>query len=173
MNKSAPFQLRWRGQVTGPFPLDEILRQLDDREIGLWHEIGQAGQWTVLGEYLEAEKRSEQAEPAKPVLRARSRIPPRIGDTPASAAAPNSAPANLQPSPIPRFRSLKLFIVLGVLLGYTGAHNFYAGYWGTAIVQLLLTVATIMLGFGFFVAWFWALIELFVVYTDARGRPMV
>lgn len=183
MNKTAPFQLRWRGQVTGPLTLEEILRQLDDHEIGLWHEIGQGGQWTTLGEYLEAEKRSGQdAEQAKQITKSRQLLP---GPQPAPGARPapetaglNSAQglgagrANLPAGPTAPGRNLKLFILLGALFGYTGAHNFYAGYWGTALVQVLLTAATMLLGFGFFVSWLWALIELLVVHTDARGRPM-
>jgi hypothetical protein len=174
MNKSALFQLRWRGEVTGPFPLQEILRRLDDREIGLYHEIGQGGQWTALGEYLEAEehRQQEEAQRSKPVVRQQAAVPRPGGVARPVAGSVRGAAANIRPPPVPRLRSQKLFLCLGALLGFTGAHNFYAGYWGTGMVQLLLTVAAELLGFGCFVSWSWALVELFVVHADARGRPM-
>jgi TM2 domain-containing membrane protein YozV len=69
-------------------------------------------------------------------------------------------------------RNRKVFVVLGLLIGFTGAHNFYAGYWGTAVVQIILSGVTWALGFGIIIPWLWALIELVVVHSDARGNFM-
>ena len=186
MNKSAPFHLRWRGRVTGPFALDDVLHQLDQHEIGLFHELGQGSQWTTLGEFLEAEKRSrEEADNARQLAKTRQPLPEpqavaSARPAPVTALRPGSGPgqgltpgnASLPPAAATAGKNLKLFILLGLLFGYTGAHNFYAGYWGTALVQVLLTAGTFLLGFGFIVSWVWALIELLVVHTDAGGRPM-
>jgi len=65
-----------------------------------------------------------------------------------------------------------VFIISGLLLGFLGIHNFYAGYWGTAVIQLLATIVLSALGFGIIFTWIWAMIELLVVHSDARGTLM-
>lgn len=62
------------------------------------------------------------------------------------------------------------YILLGIFLGVFGAHNFYAGYNGKAIAQLLITI----LSFGIlsFVPFIWAIIEVITVTVDSTGRPM-
>ncbi|HEY9174125.1 MAG TPA: TM2 domain-containing protein [Verrucomicrobiae bacterium] len=184
MSKPGPFHLRWRGQVSGPFSHAEIQQKLEDHEIGLWHEIGHAGEWTTLGEFLEQEDR-ERAAAAPPPAPTGDAGPPAVqpqrvhvgpatsaATTPASESA--SEPINDTPPPAagPAAKSLKLFVALGALLGFTGAHNFYAGYRGTAIAQLVLTGVTLALGFGLMLSWLWALIELVIVHSDARGIRM-
>jgi len=77
-------------------------------------------------------------------------------------------PAQLRPVVTPRQpRSRTTFIVLGVLLGAFGAHNFYAGYTGRAVGQLCLTVLTLLyLGI---IAWIWAIVEICIVDRDSAG----
>ena len=65
--------------------------------------------------------------------------------------------------------------LLGIFLGCFGVHNFYLGYTGKAIAQLLITVLTC--GFGVFVSEVWGLIEGIQILTgsintDAQGRPL-
>ena len=59
--------------------------------------------------------------------------------------------------------------LLAFFLGTLGVHNFYAGYTGRAIAQLLIPVLSG--GTCIFVSGIWAFIELFVVKKDARGIP--
>jgi hypothetical protein len=59
------------------------------------------------------------------------------------------------------------FIMLGALLGAFGAHNFYAGYYKKAGIQLAITVLT--LGFGSPMSWMWAVIDICTVSKDSRG----
>src|SRR5207344_2131266 len=54
-----------------------------------------------------------------------------------STSAGGQTAGTLGPSKPTKFRNRKLFMALGLLLGFTGAHNFYAGYWGTALLQIL------------------------------------
>ncbi len=61
------------------------------------------------------------------------------------------------------------FIVLGIFLGFLGIHNFYAGYIGRAVAQLLITVLS--LGLLSFVSWIWAIVEICVIGHDAKGLP--
>ena len=65
--------------------------------------------------------------------------------------------------------------LLGLLLGGLGIHNFYLGYTGKAIAQLLITV----LSFGLlaFIPAIWGLIEGVMIltdknYLDADGFPL-
>jgi TM2 domain-containing membrane protein YozV len=59
------------------------------------------------------------------------------------------------------------FIVLGALLGAFGAHNFYAGYYKKAGMQLAITLLT--LGFGSPMSWMWAVIDICTIDHDSRG----
>lgn len=65
--------------------------------------------------------------------------------------------------------------LLGIFLGSLGVHNFYLGYTGKAIAQLLITLLTC--GFGAFVSSIWGLIEGILILTgnintDANGNPL-
>lgn len=64
-------------------------------------------------------------------------------------------------------KSKVAYVLLGLFLGIFGIHNFYAGYFGRGIVQLLLTLLScFILGI---VTGLWALIEVCVVDKDANG----
>jgi len=65
--------------------------------------------------------------------------------------------------------------ILGILLGSFGIHNFYLGYNGKAIAQLLITLLTC--GFGAFITSIWGLVEGILILTgsinvDANGVPL-
>ena len=89
---------------------------------------------------------------------------------PSVAAAPSvivvpAAAMGAQPPHPPKSRTA--YVVLGILLGGMGIHNFYAGYSGRAIAQLLLSILSC--GYlGLFV-WIWAVIEACTVKQDSSG----
>jgi TM2 domain-containing membrane protein YozV len=65
--------------------------------------------------------------------------------------------------------------LLGIFLGSLGIHNFYLGYTGKAVAQLLITVLT--LGFGTIITGIWGLIEGILILTgsinvDGKGIPL-
>lgn len=65
--------------------------------------------------------------------------------------------------------------LLGIFLGAFGVHNFYLGYTGKAVAQLLITVLS--LGFLAVVSSIWGLIEGVMILTgsiktDAKGVPL-
>ena len=90
--------------------------------------------------------------------------------TPALASASAAPPAAIA-SPYVEFsadaKNRTTFIVLGVLLGFTGAHNFYAAYKKKAIIQLCITILT--LGFAAPMIWVWAVIDVCTVDRDGHG----
>ena len=66
--------------------------------------------------------------------------------------------------------------LLGIFLGSFGVHNFYLGYTGKAIAQLLITLLTC--GFGAFISSIWGFIEGILILTgsinvDGNGNPLV
>ena len=66
-------------------------------------------------------------------------------------------------------KSRVAYILLGVFLGGLGVHNFYAGYTGRGIVQLLISVlSSFMLSF---ISCLWALVEVCTVKQDGKGIP--
>ena len=66
--------------------------------------------------------------------------------------------------------------ILGIFFGSLGIHNFYLGYNGKAIAQLLITVLTC--GIGAIASGIWGFIEGIMILTgsintDAEGNPLV
>ena len=66
--------------------------------------------------------------------------------------------------------------LLGIFLGVFGAHNFYLGYTGKAIAQLLITI--LLCCFGPIISFVWALIEAIMILTgsiskDASGNSLI
>ena len=61
------------------------------------------------------------------------------------------------------------FLVLGILLGALGVHNFYAGYTAKGVIQLCITVLSC--GFLGVVSSIWGIIDAVTVDKDASGVP--
>jgi TM2 domain-containing membrane protein YozV len=65
--------------------------------------------------------------------------------------------------------------LLGIFLGSLGVHNFYLGYTGKAIAQLVITLVTC--GIGSAITGIWGLIEGILILTDTinvdgQGNPL-
>lgn len=106
-------------------------------------------------------------------------------------AAGGAAPGNMQPGPPGGYwpqqqpppqpyyayppgvplaaRSRTAYIMLGLFLGMLGIHNFYAGYTGRGLAQLLLNLLlfwTIVVPIGVAV---WVIVEICTTLQDADG----
>lgn len=66
-------------------------------------------------------------------------------------------------------KSRAVYVIMGFLLGEFGIHDFYAGYTGRGIAQLLITILSF--GLLFWVSWIWAVVEMLTVEKDAKGVP--
>lgn len=84
-------------------------------------------------------------------------LPPAL---PAQAAMPNI------PQAVAKKRHV--YVLLAVFLGWLGIHNFYAGYNGRAVFQLLISS---LFWIPIPIIWLWALIEACVVKKSANGNP--
>lgn len=62
--------------------------------------------------------------------------------------------------------------LFGIFLGAFGVHNFYLGYTGKAIAQLLLTLfGWILFGLGPLAASIWGLVEGILILCSKTGSP--
>ncbi len=69
-------------------------------------------------------------------------------------------------------KSRGLYIILGLLFGCLGIHNFYAGYYGRGFWQLLITVVLGWAIIGIVATGLWSLIEVITVRCDGTGEAM-
>lgn len=88
---------------------------------------------------------------------------------PAGFGAPQYPPAYVPGQPYVQRVSRIGYILLGIFLGCFGVHNFYAGYKGRAITQLLITLLTLFIASP--VIFIWVIVEICTVNVDARGVP--
>ncbi len=73
------------------------------------------------------------------------------------------------------------YIILGVCFGTLGIHNFYAGYVGKGVLQLALCIYGVAgagagTKFGLpllAILFFWAIMEVFTIKTDAKGDQLL
>ena len=68
-------------------------------------------------------------------------------------------------------RSRVAYVLLGLFVGVLGIHNFYAGYHGRGVAQLLISLLFCWIGSPA-VVWLWNLIEVIAVNRDANGVIM-
>lgn len=61
--------------------------------------------------------------------------------------------------------------LLGIFLGTLGVHNFYLGYTGKAVAQLLLTVIGWIIIIGPFVSAIWSFVEGIIILCSNPGSP--
>jgi TM2 domain-containing membrane protein YozV/DNA-directed RNA polymerase subunit RPC12/RpoP len=91
-------------------------------------------------------------------------------------AQPRHAPQPTMPAPPVVMRVAKnrgIYIILGIFFGgLLGIHNFYAGRFGPAVVQLLIMLLLGWIGIGIIINCIWVLIEVCVVAHDGSGALM-
>lgn len=100
---------------------------------------------------------------------------PSCGASISNNARQSYASASVQPLQSQQFagqgsaKNQIAYVLLGIFLGYFGIHNFYAGYTGKGVVQLLITILSC--GTACWISWIWAIIEICTVNKDAKGIP--
>jgi TM2 domain-containing membrane protein YozV len=181
MNEDATeqYELRWRGRTSGPYPLAEINRMLDEHDIGMGHEILHQGKWIVLEEFFAATATpsAPAPEPAKVDIFKRQAVTfaPREKKRALSFKVSVASDSEEEAEPAAsaaRPRNRMVFAFLAICLGFLGIHNFYARQWLTGLLQVLLSIATSLMGFGIIAPWLWAMIEALVVRKDGDGIEM-
>jgi TM2 domain-containing membrane protein YozV len=192
MTDSTEYTLRWRGRQFGPYSIAKINRKLEEHELGMGHEILCQNKWITLEQFFSSlpANAAETADPFQPApLSAGHSSSLEMSAAPLEAVAPGklgnnavrvrvvaSASPTAAAGPVAtavRPTSRLVFALLGVFLGFLGLHNFYALRWLTGLLQLLLSAATYLLGFGIIAPWLWAIVEAVVVRKDGAGREMI
>ena len=93
-----------------------------------------------------------------------------VAQAPAPLVQHASVPNVLVVSPP---KSRMAYIMLGIFLGYLGVHNFYAGYAGRGVAQLLISVVggVLTCGLSLIPVVIWNIIEICITDRDAKGIP--
>ena len=82
---------------------------------------------------------------------------------------PGYQPQPQQPAYYPQPKSKLAAGLLGIFLGALGVHNFYLGYTGKAVAQLLLTLIGWIILIGPIISGIWALIESVLILCSSYG----
>ena len=83
------------------------------------------------------------------------------------------ARTSLPPHVVKSARSRGVYIILGLFLGFFGIHNFYAGYLGRGVAQLLIVLVLGWFVIGLVIVAVWVIAELFTVTHDSAGDLLV
>jgi TM2 domain-containing membrane protein YozV len=74
---------------------------------------------------------------------------------------------------IKQAKSRGVYVILGLFFGLLGIHNFYAGYFGRGVAQLLIVLTLGWFVIGLVIVAFWVIMELITVKQDAAGDLLV
>ena len=66
-----------------------------------------------------------------------------------------------------------IFIIIAILLGALGIHNFYAGYYSKGTKQLLITILGALIVIGPLVSFCWAIYDAVNTVNDSDGKIML
>ncbi|MBB6183025.1 zinc-ribbon domain and TM2 domain-containing protein [Oleiagrimonas soli] len=93
------------------------------------------------------------------------RMPPQAATASAGVAPP------VQGSTTTIGKSRVAYVLFGVFLGGLGIHNFYAGYAGRGVAQLLVSLLLGWLIVPLLAVYIWVIVEVCTVEQDAYGVP--
>lgn len=164
------------GKQFGPHTEEELRQMLAEGKLGSGEMIWKAGlpSWvpahTVFAPPLPA------GGPPPPPPAGAGSLQPQYAP---QQGQPQYAPQQAQPQYAPQqqygaapARKERLpYILLGVFLGVLGVHNFYAGYTGRGLAQLLITLLAGWLVLPVLAVWVWTIVEVVTVTQDAKGVP--
>lgn len=168
------YYLLINGQRTGPYQANDVQIMLRQGAIGYETQFWKDGMfsWETVGSQrhlFETSYQQPQAQYQQPMYQQQ----PPMYQQPQVNIYQQPAPMMVQPVMMVSSKSRVAYILLGLFLGGLGVHNFYAGYTGKAVAQLLLTLLlfwTIVVPIAVTI---WIIIEVCTVDRDAFGQRMV
>ena len=162
------YYLLINGQRTGPYEPQDIKRMLQQGAIGFDTQFWKDGMlsWETVG----SQRHLFETAYRQPAARATQNYqqPPQYGQP----MQPYRQPMHVQPFYGTPPKSRLAYILLALFLGGLGVHNFYAGYTGRGVAQLLLTILLIWTIVVPLAVWIWTIVEMVTVTHDAQGVPM-
>ena len=170
------YYLLINGQKTGPYEASDIQRMLRQQAIGYDTQFWKDGMfsWETIGSHRQIFESSYGQRPPQnfqpPQYQPSYQQPhyqqPQVNNYP-------QQPLVVQPIIIAQGKSRAAFILLGLFLGGLGIHNFYAGYAGKGIAQLLLNLFLFWTIVVPIIVGIWVLIEVITVDRDSFGNRMI
>jgi TM2 domain-containing membrane protein YozV len=159
------YYLLINGQRTGPYSAQDIQQMLRQGGIGYETHFWTDGMlsWESIGSQKHLFESSTYPTPQQ-------YYPPQQFQQPLQYY---QQPGMMQPVMMYPPKSRVAFILLGLFLGGLGVHNFYAGYVGKGIAQLLLNLFlfwTIVVPLGVTI---WIIVEVCTVDQDSNGNRMM
>ncbi len=155
------------GQRTGPYTAQDVRRMFDQGAIGRETQFWRDGMysWEPIGPSVHL------FGIPSPTRQQQTYQNPSFPPMPQGVIY-QQAPIVLQPVIIGPSKSRVAYILLGLFLGGLGIHNFYAGYGGRGVAQLLLNLFlfwTIIVPIAIAI---WVIIEVITVDRDGYGNRM-
>jgi TM2 domain-containing membrane protein YozV len=175
------YYLAVNGERTGPYEASDIQQMLRQNAIGYETLFWKDGMldWQSVGSQKHLFETSYQQPPQQQAFQ-QAPFQQQIYQQPTFQQPQYQQPMQVyqqpvlvQPVMIGLQKSRLSYILLGLFLGGLGIHNFYAGYSGKGVAQLLLTLLlfwTIVVPIG---VWIWIIVEICTVDTDANGNRMM
>lgn len=167
------YYLLINGQRTGPYEPQDVKRMLQQGAIGFDTQFWKDGMlsWETVG----AQRHLFETAYQQPSARSTQDYgQPQFGQAQfgQQPMQPYGRQMGVQPYMANPPKSRLAYILLALFLGGFGVHNFYAGYTGKGVTQLLLfllLIWTIVVPLGI---WVWTIVEMVTVTHDAQGVPM-
>ena len=168
MSTERRYQIAQDGEVVGDFTVSEMLEQVRaGASFEDAHYLHPCGQWKPAAPLVNARIAEEEK-----AVKMRSRLMAKPTSTEGLTRA--GVLAGLTPggkAVAVSDRSRVLYVILALLLGGLGLHNFYAGHIARAAFQLALSVAGVFCaGIPWLVVIPWVLIEVFMERHDSAGK---
>lgn len=163
------YYLLINSQRTGPYSAQDVKQMLNQKAIGPETQFWTDGMisWATISSARHLFGMTSQTQP---LYQQPAQQQPQFAN--AQHGMYPQGQVMFQPVVVGASKSRVSFILLGLFLGGLGIHNFYAGYSGKGIAQLLLNLFlfwTIIVPIGVGI---WVLIEVITIDHDANGYRM-
>ena len=125
--------------------------------------IAAIGDRTRLRKIIQRLRGLESEDTPEPSAVIQAMILPEVTTPLAASAVQDTSPGS------PTQKSRSAYIILAVLLGSFGVHNFYAARTGPGVIQLLISLLSVFT--LSIVTWIWAVVEAATIKVDGRNVP--
>ncbi|CAN5386911.1 hypothetical protein BH10ACI1_BH10ACI1_13460 [soil metagenome] len=178
------YYLLVNGQRTGPYDASDVGRMIRQNAIGYETQFWKDGMmsWETVGsqrqlfETSQTPPQYQQPQPPPQYQQPQYQQPqyqqPQY-QQPQQVHIYQQQPMMIQPVIMASSKSRVTYILLGIFLGGLGIHNFYAGYGGRGVAQLLLNLFLFWTLVVPAIIGIWVLIEVCTVDRDAMGNRMI
>lgn len=166
------YYLLINGQRTGPYEVQDVQRMLRQNAIGYETQFWKDGMfaWETVGSQRHLFETPVYQQPQQQMYQQQPQYQQPMYQQPrAQLNIYNNQPMMQQQF---SSKSRVAYILLGLFLGGLGIHNFYAGYTGKGVAQLILTLTLFWTIIVPIAVTIWIIIEVCTVDRDAFGHRL-